>query len=393
MHGSWLVTEEGNIWVGQSGKKYGPYRESIVRAWLSEGKFAANALAWRVGMDRWAPLSQLFPAESTPAVSAAPWIEPVYVESPAPVAAVEDADAVAMANRLRMPAPPAMHWTLVLLLSIVTGGLFAVIWSYVQARWVRRLEPRSRARWLLTLSLLVAIPTSLFYGAAIAARIDGATIAPDTIRIGAALIGASWLFYVIAYAMMLRTIRQHLRNRQVRVPLAPITLLFFNLWYLQGQLRWVARWKRTGQTQPAPPAAVFWLLWLIPLVVAAGVAVSIPAYQEDSVRAQVANGMALGDQAKLAVADYYRVHESLPIDNKRAGLPEPVSMGGSAVSAVRVISGRVVVTYGGPGASAQIADTQLVFVPEIVGGGGAFRWHCDARSTVPGRYLPVACRG
>lgn len=384
---------EGNIWVGQSGKKYGPYRESIVRAWLDEGKFASNALAWRVGMEHWAPLRQLFPTDIVALTTApAPLMEPMYVQ-PAAAPVIEDADAVGMAHRLRTPAPPAMHWTLVLLLSIVTVGVFAVVWSYVQARWVRRLDPRSHARWLLTLSLLVAIPTGLFYGAAMAARIDGATIAPDTLKIGVGLLGASWLCHVIAYMMMLRTIRQYLRARQVRVPLAPITLIFFSLWYLQGQLRWVARWKRTGQTQPEPPAAVFWLLWLFPLVIAAGIAVSIPAYQEDSVRAQVADGMALGDPAKAAVAEYYRAHESLPMDNKAAGLPEPVSMGGHAVSAVRIVSGRVVVTYGGPGANAQIADSQLVFVPEIVGGGGAFRWHCDGRSTVPGRYLPVACRG
>jgi hypothetical protein len=379
--------------VGQSGKKYGPYRESIVRAWLDEGKFASNALAWRVGMEHWAPLRQLFPVEPVALAAApAPQREPIYAAHAMPAPVVEDADAIAMAHRLRTPAPPAMHWALVLLLAIVTAGVFAVAWSYVQARWVRRLDPRSRARWWLTLSLLVAIPTSLFYGAAIAAHIDGATIAPDTIRVGAGLLVASWLCHVGAYAMMLRTIRQYLRARQLRVPLAPVTLAFFGLWYLQGQLRWVAHWKRTGQTQPDPPAAVFWLLWLFPLVIAAGIAVSIPAYQEDSVRGQVADGMTLGESAKAAVGAYYRAHESLPMDNKAAGLPEPVSMGDKAVSAVRIVSGRVVVTYGGPAANAQIAGTQLVFVPEIVGG-GAFRWHCDGRSTVPGRYLPIMCRG
>jgi hypothetical protein len=388
-----MVTGEGNIWVGQSGRKYGPYRESIVRAWLAEGKFAANALAWRVGMDSWAPLSQLFPTEPVAAEPFVPATTIITAPPPVTVPAIEDIEAIAMAHRLRTPPPPALHWTLVFLLSLLTLGLFAVAWSYAQARWVRRLDPRSHARWLLTLSLLVLVPTLLFYGAAVAARIDGATIKPDTIRIGLALLAASWLLHVVGYAMMLRTLRRYFGARQLRVRVAPLTLCFFSIWYLQGQLRRVARWKRTGATEPPAPVAVFWLLWVFPLVLAAGIAASIPAYQDYGVRTQVAAGMALGDQAKVAVAAYYRVHEALPGDNKAAGLPEPVSLGSQAVSAIRVVGGRVVVSYGGPGASAAISGTQLVFVPEVVGGGGAFRWHCDGRSTVPGRYLPVACRG
>jgi hypothetical protein len=40
--------------------------------------------------------------------------------------------------RAAVPAPPSLHWGIVLALSIVTFGLFAWIWALVQAIWVKR---------------------------------------------------------------------------------------------------------------------------------------------------------------------------------------------------------------------------------------------------------------
>jgi hypothetical protein len=43
------------------------------------------------------------------------------------------------ANRQALPAPPSLHWAIVLLLTVVTLGGFALIWAFVQAIWVKRL--------------------------------------------------------------------------------------------------------------------------------------------------------------------------------------------------------------------------------------------------------------
>jgi hypothetical protein len=57
------------------------------------------------------------------------------------------------------PPPPNFHWTFVLLLGILTFGLFLDVWAIVQAIWVRKFHPSSRALplyiWGLVTSLLV----------------------------------------------------------------------------------------------------------------------------------------------------------------------------------------------------------------------------------------------
>jgi hypothetical protein len=48
-----------------------------------------------------------------------------------------------------------MDWWLVLILSIVTCTLFGYIWAIVQSRWVKKLDPGSRATLYLVLPLLL----------------------------------------------------------------------------------------------------------------------------------------------------------------------------------------------------------------------------------------------
>src|SRR5579864_7697393 len=70
---------------------------------------------------------------------------------------VPTSDAEATIEEVEVPPPPAVHWTLVLLLSICTGGLFAEVWLIVQAIWVAKYDRSNRA-----LHLLIApIPITL----------------------------------------------------------------------------------------------------------------------------------------------------------------------------------------------------------------------------------------
>lgn len=55
------------------------------------------------------------------------------------------------------PFPPRLHWTIVLLLAIVTLGLFLDIWLIVQALWVRKVDPENKALLLCIASIAVSI--------------------------------------------------------------------------------------------------------------------------------------------------------------------------------------------------------------------------------------------
>jgi hypothetical protein len=59
-----------------------------------------------------------------------------------------------MGATMLFPDPPDLPWWVALLLGIVTGGLFFVIWDIVEAAWMRSVSERSVA---LALYVVVAI--------------------------------------------------------------------------------------------------------------------------------------------------------------------------------------------------------------------------------------------
>ncbi|MBS0575714.1 MAG: pilin [Proteobacteria bacterium] len=126
-------------------------------------------------------------------------------------------------------------------------------------------------------------------------------------------------------------------------------------------------------------------------VVAILAAIAIPAYQDYVIRAQVAEGSALAEGSKVAVAEYYANSGKLPHDNAQAGVADAASITGNYVSSVKIDDGRITVTYGNK-ANAPIRDEVLMFVPAPEE--GVMRWSCGsaAGTTIASKYRPAACR-
>ncbi|HJU26551.1 MAG TPA: RDD family protein, partial [Rhodanobacteraceae bacterium] len=124
-------------------------------------------------------------------------------------------------------------------------------------------------------------------------------------------------------------------------------------------------------------------------IVAILAAIAIPAYQAYVIRAQVAQGMALAEGAKTAVAAYMLQHDGrLPADNAAAGFNAPDFPGSQYVTRVEVQQGNVVVTFGNR-ANARINDHHIVLQP--VEESGYVRWGCGS-DDIDGKFLPLACR-
>src|SRR5207248_9890014 len=90
-------------------------------------------------MSEWLPLSQLLqqPLQATPAASM-PQVAP----------------------RGTGPSPPSLHWALVLLLGMITG-LFTTIWMFIQASFVKKLDPQTKATMLYARGLVAVLAGSL----------------------------------------------------------------------------------------------------------------------------------------------------------------------------------------------------------------------------------------
>ena len=384
------MTTDDTIWIGQNGEKYGPYSEANIRQWLAEGKLAANAMVWRNGMTAWVPLATLFPAAAPP--QQPPPMPPVFASGGNPAhgggrAGYAPAGS-ASDERAALPPPPSLHWGLVLLFTLFTLGIFGIVWPFIQASWVRKIDQRSKATLLLGIAIPCFILGYIFYIAGAVSIRTGS--GGGMVGLGGLLLLAYWVLYLVAYFSMAGSMRDKLGSRELPLEIGGVTLFFFTMYYLQGQLSWLARWKRTGQTTPHASKGVFWAIFcLVPFAIGILAAISIPAYQDYLARSQVSEGAVLADGAKTAVAEYYSNHGTLPADNAAAGLAESPAIRGKYVSSVAVSGGRIAVAFDTAGANATIRDKLLILTPAPAQ--GSMTWSCTD-STLPDRDLPMSCR-
>ncbi|MDH5454892.1 MAG: pilin [Gammaproteobacteria bacterium] len=135
------------------------------------------------------------------------------------------------------------------------------------------------------------------------------------------------------------------------------------------------------------------VLVLLPIILAflIGViaAISVPAYNDYTIRAQVSEGLNLSSGAKAAVSEYYFDRQAFPADNEAAGLSPADRIAGKYTSSVRVANGTIVITYGND-AHVVINDATIVMEP-AVDGSGSVVWVCSSPTILP-KHLPAACR-
>lgn len=100
-----------------------------------------------------------------------------------------------------VPAPPRLHWGWVLVLSVVTLGVFGMVWMVVVGWWIKKATNQAAAFWWSLVYMLV-VPLGLVLGVAgaVMTRIAGNTLAVVDFRtISTALIRlASFLLYLVA---------------------------------------------------------------------------------------------------------------------------------------------------------------------------------------------------
>ena len=133
-----------NFHVSRNGQTYGPYTLADLERYVHSGNVLPTDLAKSDEMAEWLPVSQVLARSGSVADAGAP--PPAYAAVPgvaAPPAYAGYGDAMTGAAD-----PPNLSWVLVLVLSILTCGLFSFIWDFVQSAWMRRVQPTSNALFL-----------------------------------------------------------------------------------------------------------------------------------------------------------------------------------------------------------------------------------------------------
>jgi type IV pilus assembly protein PilA len=152
----------------------------------------------------------------------------------------------------------------------------------------------------------------------------------------------------------------------------------------------------------------FTLIELMVVVAIIGIlsSIALPAYQDYTVRAQLAESLTLTGEIKQRINEHYRARGRFPQNNADGGLPLPEQLIGNFVRRVEVAGGALHVELGNR-MNALLVGQILTLRPLVVSGSpdSPISWTCghatppagmvavgDNRTTVDDRFLPPMCR-
>ncbi len=133
---------------------------------------------------------------------------------------------------------------------------------------------------------------------------------------------------------------------------------------------------------------------LIELMIVTGIigilgSIAIPAYQDYTIRAQVAEGISLSSGTRAALLDYYMQTGDWPINNIKAGIANQADITGKYVNRMLVRNNVIEVQYGN---DAHKNIKGKIVTLTAIENNGIIRWQCAGKAAFEERYLPSACK-
>jgi type IV pilus assembly protein PilA len=137
----------------------------------------------------------------------------------------------------------------------------------------------------------------------------------------------------------------------------------------------------------------FTLIELMIVIAIVGIlaAVALPAYQDYTIRAKLAEPMAVLSEAKTSMSEYFVAMGKLPADATAAGIRTTI---GTDITASMAVSstGNLTVTLTND-ASLGGAKGQGIMLSLKASTGGQLQYQCKKAGSMAVKYLPANCRG
>jgi type IV pilus assembly protein PilA len=130
-------------------------------------------------------------------------------------------------------------------------------------------------------------------------------------------------------------------------------------------------------------------LMIVLAVIGILASMAIPAYQDYTIRAQIAEGIALSAGARVALVDHYIDNGDWPNNNVKAGLANQNDIRGTYTKSVRVNDNVITIMFGYD-AHNSIFNKRITMTAEE--NFGVIRWVCASAGAIPSRHLPRACQ-
>jgi GYF domain 2 len=213
-----------NYFITRNGQQYGPYTLADLQRYVASGQILLTDLARSEGMSEPVPVSQIvgtIPALQTQ-ISASPVI-----------------------NSALYPDPPNLHWGLVLLFSLLSCGLFSAAWNLVQAAWMKKVAPDSKALYYYVagICVLAAILFSSFE----------TLYAHSPNSVGGAMNLVYGILTLIGRFSLRSSLERYYNSVEpVGLSLGPVMTFFFGDIYFQYHFNQIMRRKYEGRMGPMP---------------------------------------------------------------------------------------------------------------------------------------------
>jgi hypothetical protein len=207
----------------------GPYTLARLQREVAAGDISPSDLARGGDITSWVPVAQVL------------YSTPMSVPAPASPRAAAPVHGGAQSYDVAAdPVPPNLHWAIVLLLGMATASVFTAVWAVVQAVWVRRIKPESKALYFLLLAISAGA-----IGAVVDAR------AREFALVSGLLSLAAFVLICCAEVAMGRDLQDYYNSTEnIHLRLSGTMIFFFNVFYFQWHFSRIARWKKTGVLKP-----------------------------------------------------------------------------------------------------------------------------------------------
>lgn len=196
-----------NYFIKRDLQEFGPYTLAELQRYVGTGNVLVTDLCRSEALNEWVPVSRVIGNI------------PVAQPAPAPTAA-----SVAAAAAALYPAPPSLHWGIAVLLAVVTCGLFGWVWAIVQANWMKKVQPSSKALVLWSIAVLLFLIDVVFG----VMQTEASRALAAVFRLGGAIL------WIVASFNMKNSLEEHYNSAEpIGLDLNGVMVFFFNVYYFQ----------------------------------------------------------------------------------------------------------------------------------------------------------------
>ena len=241
--------------------EYGPYTLADLQRYVSQGSIQLTDLTRSEGMTDWVPVSQVIgniPAPQTAAVatmpgSAMPGAGNAYGSAGTVYGGpgqVPGGVPVYGAPVVPGLIPPDFHWALVLLVNFFCN-IFQIVWLFIEAGFVKKIDSESKGIAFLAGSLVTEIVAVIALFTSIGMTPDRQE-PPASVFVPFILIAlAGVVLHLIGIFQMRSSLENHYNTVEpINLRLSGVMTFFFAVYYFQYHFSRIANWKRTGYLEP-----------------------------------------------------------------------------------------------------------------------------------------------